>query len=434
MLVFVAAMVSCGTDRDEGEFVVGSDYLAINNKVLLVDTLTVEMATINFDSLVTSSQSRILIGNYDDPIFGKVKSDSYFQMASDSYSLNAGSSDTDAPNYVFDSISMILKYDNYFYGDTTKVQTFSIHRLTQKVKPKTDDVSFYNNSVLSYDSESLGTFSYKPRPLEKDSINIQMNTAFGQALFQKLKTREVTNSVEFIEYLKGFVIVPETSNSSSVIGFSLESKMRMYYSKLLSDTETSIIKDFTITDNSKQFNSISLDKTGTIIQNLPNSNSKLSSNLLNHQGFIQSGTGVACRIDFPSIRQLKTISEKGAIVDAELILKPINNSYSKAYPLVDSLRVLIGDNLNRISGALVDSDNVELYAVLNKKSDEFNENIGYSVWVGGFLQKEMLKQTDAKSSLILTLPSISKATDRIVLGDQKHTDNKIQLKIYYISY
>jgi hypothetical protein len=187
-------------------------------------------------------------------------------------------------------------------------------------------------------------------------------------------------------------------------------------------------------DNSKQFNSISLDKTGTIIQNLPNSNSKLSSNLINHQGFIQSGTGVACRIDFPGIRRLKTISEKGAIVDAELILKPVNNSYSKTYPLVDSLRVLIGDNLNRISGPLLDADNVELYAVLNKKSDEFNENVGYSVWVGGFLQKEMLKQTDSKSSLILTLPSISKATDRIVMGDQKHAENKIQLKIYYISY
>ncbi|TEB40657.1 DUF4270 family protein, partial [Flavobacterium circumlabens] len=104
------------------------------NKVILIDTVTVEMSTINFDSLVTSGQSRILVGNYDDPIFGKVKSDGYFQLESDSYSLPGAGSDTEAVNYVFDSISMILKYNNYFYGDTTKVQTFGIHRVLQKIK------------------------------------------------------------------------------------------------------------------------------------------------------------------------------------------------------------------------------------------------------------------------------------------------------------
>ena len=76
MLVFALTIISCGTDTDTGEFVVGSDYLAVSNKVILIDTVTVEMSTINFDSLVTSAQSRILVGNYDDPIFGKIKSNS----------------------------------------------------------------------------------------------------------------------------------------------------------------------------------------------------------------------------------------------------------------------------------------------------------------------------------------------------------------------
>lgn len=433
MLFFGLTIVSCGTDTDTGEFVVGSDYLAVNNKVILIDTLTVEMSTINFDSLVTSNKSRILVGNYDDPLFGKVKSNSYFQLASDSYSL-ISSTDTEAANYVFDSISMILKYDNYYYGDTTKVQTFDIHRLTQKVKPNTDDDSFYNNSALSYSSESLGTISYKPRPLEKDSINIKMDAAFGEALFQKLKTREITDFTSFSEYLKGLVLVPTTTNSSSVIGFNLSSKVRLYYSKYQGDAEDSFIKDFTVLDATKQFNAISLDKSGTLIQNLPASNSNLSSLLTNNQGYIQSGTGVACRIDFPNIKQLKYISDNGAIVDAELILKPVNNSYSDNYPLSDSLQVYVADKLNRISGTLNTSAGIPLYAALNKASDEFNENVLYSLSVGNFLQKEMLKQSDSRSSLVFTLPTISKAVNRLVLGDQKHPNNKIQLKIYYISY
>ena len=434
MSLFAITILSCGTDTDAGEFVVGSDYLAISNKVILIDTVTVEMSTINFDSLVTSGQSRILVGNYDDAVFGKVKSESYFQLASDDYNLLTEGSDTNAPNYVFDSISMILKYDNYYYGDTTKVQTFTIHKVTQKIKPNTDDDSFYNNSALSYSSDPLGSISYKPRPKEKDSINIKMDAVFGEALFQKLKKREITDFETFSEYLKGIVLVPSTSNTSSVIGFNLSSKVRLYYSKYQGDTETSIVKDFKISDASKQFNSISLDKSGTLIQNLPVSNSNLPSSLTNRQGFIQSGTGVACRIDFPNIKQLKYISDKGAIVDAELILKPINNSYSEKFPLKDSLQIYVADKLNRISGKLLNSAGSSVYGLLNKKSDEFNENIGYSISIGNFLQKQMLRQSDSKSALILTLPGIAKTVDRIILGDQKHVNNKIQLKIYYISY
>lgn len=436
VLFCIAAIVSCGTDTDAGEFVVGSDYLSVNNKVIMIDTVTVEMSTINFDSLVTSSKNRILVGNYDDPIFGKVKSDSYFQLSTDTYALVNSGSDTQAVNYVFDSISMILKYDNYYYGDTTKVQTFNIHRLTQKVKPNTDDNNFYNNSTLSYNSESLGTISYKPRPIQKDSINIRMSDVFGSELFQKIKKREITDFDSFTEYFKGLVVVPDNSSSSSVIGFSVgNSKVRLYYSKYQADTdEEPYYIDFTIKDVAKQFNSISLDKTGTLLQNLPISSSKLSSLLTNNQGFIQSGTGVACKIDFPNIKQLKYISDNGAIIDAELILKPVNNSYSEKFPLADSLQVYVGDNLNRISGTMLNSAGTTVYGLLNKKSDEFNENVGYSVSVGTFLQKEMLKKADSRSSLILTMPGISKTVNRIVLGDQKHVNNKIQLKIYYLSY
>lgn len=251
-------VVSCNTDADAGEFVVGSDYLSIGNKVILIDTLTVDMSTINFDSLVTSSQNRVLLGNYDDPIFGKTKSDSYFQLTATDYKLNIEDSDTNLPNYVYDSIAMILKYDNYFFGDTTQTQILDIHRLTQKVNPNREDKNFYNNSTLTYASESLGMISYKPRPTEKDSINIKMNDVFGSELFQKLKKREVVNYDEFTEYLKGMMLTSRGASSSSVIGFNrATSVVRLYYSKYQGDAETSLIKDFSILDAAKQFNSIS---------------------------------------------------------------------------------------------------------------------------------------------------------------------------------
>ena len=137
----------------------------------------------------------------------------------------------------------------------------------------------------------------------------KMDPVFGSEIFQKIKKREITDFTSFTEYLKGLVLVPSGSNSASVIGFNVStSKVRLYYSKYQADQdETSYLMDFTISDVSKQFNSISSDKTGTLIQNLPISSSRLSSTLTNKQGFIQSGTGVACRIDFPNIKQFKNI-------------------------------------------------------------------------------------------------------------------------------
>ncbi|MFA9186918.1 DUF4270 family protein [Flavobacterium magnesitis] len=435
VLFFGIMLTSCDSDVDAGEFVVGSDNLAVNNKVILIDTVTVEVSTINFDSLVTSGQSRILLGNYDDPIFGKVSSDSYFQLSSSSYNLQTTSSDTEGANYVFDSIRMVLLPDKYYYGDTTQVQSVSIHRLLQKVKQNAEnDEGFYNNSNLNYDAVNIGTASFIPKPLRQDTVFVKMDDVFGDALFQKLKKREIVTTDEFIEYFKGLVIRSTSTNTSSVLGFKVTSLLQLYYSKKVTDDQTSILKEFSIDDISKQYNRISLDRTGTIVKDLPGTTGRLSSNLTENKSFIQSGTGLACRIDFPNIKELKYITEKGAIVDAQLLIRPVNNTYSKSYPLADSLNVYVADQLNRLSGTLNSATGSPIYAILNKAEDEFDENIGYTIPLGTFMQNEMVKISDSKSALILTIPNISKAVNRLVLGNQRNTGNKVQLKIYYISY
>jgi len=435
ILIFLGLLiVSCDSDADAGEFVVGADYLAVKNKVISIDTVSIDVSTIKLDSLVTSSESRILVGNYDDPLFGKVKSDSYFQVSTNTFNLYSQNSDTDATGYVFDSIAMILRYDKYYYADTTKVQTLNIYRVLNKFKPNVNDDSFYNNSSLNYNDTSLGTITYRPKPIGRDSINIKLKSEFGLELFNKFKNNEMTNSTEFTEYLKGFVVTSSVNTSGSVIGFNLSSVLRLYYSKGTGDTEDSYKKNFTILDVSKQFNAISSDRAGTLIQDLPLSKMNLSSLYTGNKGFIQSGTGIVCRVDFPYIKQLKYLSDKGAIVDAKLIMKPVKNSYSEMFPLPEKLSVYVVDKLNRIKATLTDSNSENLVAVLNNGNDEFDENVRYELSLGLFLQKEMLKQSDSKYGLLFTLPILSKVVDRVVLGDQNNKENKIQLKIYYITY
>ncbi|MGQ7946364.1 DUF4270 family protein [Flavobacterium sp. WC2509] len=435
VLIFAGLLIiSCDSDTDVGEFVVGADYLALKNKVISIDTVTVDVSTIKLDSLVTSSESRILVGNYDDPLFGKIKSDSYFQVATSTFNLYNQSSDTEATGYVFDSIAMILRYDNYYYADTTKVQTLNVHRVLKNFKPNTNDSSFYNSSALTYDYNSLGTISYRPKPIGKDSINIKLDNVFGKELFNKFKNHEIESYTDFTDYLKGFVIESSSTASSSVIGFKMTSVVRLYYSKGIGSTSDNYSMDFTISDISKQFNAVSSDRVGTLIQDLPLSKMNLSSKLTSNTGFIQSGAGIACRIDFPNIKELKYLSEKGAIVDAKLILRPAKNSYSKMYPLPDTLSVYVVDKLNRIKSVFADSNGTTEVAILTNADDEFGENVGYQISLGAFLQKEMLKESDSKSGLLFTLPSLSKIVGRVALGDQINKDSKLKLQIYYITY
>lgn len=434
LLILGVISISCNSDIDAGNFVVGSEYLEINNNVILVDTFAVNVSTIQVDSLVTSSRLRIAVGSYTDPIFGKVEAKSYFQLTGDSYSINATSSDTDGSSYVFDSIRMVMKFDKYYYGDTLKVHSFAIHRLQQQVKTTLEDGTFHNDSNLSYDSEVLGTVSFKPKPLSQDSVSVVLSDVFGKALFQKLKSNEITSSDEFVDYFKGFVITPVVGSTSSVMGFGLGSELRLYYSKSPSESETSLVKSFAINDASKQFNNFKLDKTGTIISDLPSSSLSLSSVKTSNKGYIQSGTGVACRVDIPNIKQLKRLYTNGVIVDAQLTIKPANGTYTDNYPLPDSLQVYVVDNLNRIKSTLTTSSGATAYAILNTKKDEFNETIGYTVSVGSFLQSELVKVSDKNYSLMFVLPNLNKGVDRVVLADQGSKENKLQLKLYYISY
>ncbi len=433
---FVALMASCTSDLNNEKYVVGEDYIENMEDVILVDTLTVEVSTVNLDSLVTSSQERILVGNYTDPIFGKLKSESYFELTANNYRLRTSS--TDYTNFVYDSIAVILRYDNYYYGDTLQNQTLSVHRLSENVVYDEEATSFYNTSNLDYEASSLGTITYKPKPIRKDSINIPISNAYGQELFQKLKTQEVSTEDEFINDFKGLIIRSIGENSSSVIGFSASgstgSVLRLYYSDTEEINEESLYKDFYISDPARQFNSVSLDRNGTIIQTLQSGSGSQPSELTGNQSFIQAGSGIVCRLDFPSIKKLYDLSQNGTIVDAQLLLRPVKNTFSDVYPLKDSLSVYVADRYNRISDVLYDYNGNQTYALLNQEIDEFHENIGYSISIGGFLNKELTKQNSNRSTLLFSLPSASKSVDRLVIGDQNNSENKIKLKIYYLSY
>ena len=87
-----------------------------------VDTLTVRLATVWHDSVVTSASDNLLVGRYHDPRLGTITARSFVRVG-------LGAAYEPASDDVYDSLVLVLKPDAYRYGDTTHLQTVEVHRL-----------------------------------------------------------------------------------------------------------------------------------------------------------------------------------------------------------------------------------------------------------------------------------------------------------------
>lgn len=115
-------LISC---NDDATYTIGEDFLDVDTHVIVTDTVSVLASTIQLDSVSTTNASRLLIGALQDAEFGNLKAQTYFNLLASSYDI-----DNDA---TYDSIGVILYYDRYYYGDTTKIQTFKVHANNRKL-------------------------------------------------------------------------------------------------------------------------------------------------------------------------------------------------------------------------------------------------------------------------------------------------------------
>ncbi|NNE77497.1 MAG: DUF4270 family protein, partial [Pricia sp.] len=335
MAFLMMLCLSCSEDAlNDSDFVAGETFTDSNIRVLLVDTLTVETSTMKFDSIITSTTTRMLVGKYTDPVFGTVQSSNYAELLPSTYIL-----DTEA---IYDSIVFYLKYDGYYYNDTLQTNGIHVKKLNEHLKPE-DGENFYNTSTISYTDEDLGYINFTPRPLQTDSLTIRLNDSFGTALFQNLQNKTLTNSDEFTEYFMGVAFIPDVADNGSILGFSLSSSfMRLYFSKAEEDEQEQDYIDFIINTADSPipfFNQITAEEPNDYLKRLTDQEINLSSSESENQSYIQSGIGIATRIQFPHIKSIYDIPGQGTILDAVLKIKPTEGSYNDQLLLRDNLSV-----------------------------------------------------------------------------------------------
>lgn len=428
----LASFQSCTDDSlNSSDFEAGEAFTNSNIRVYEIDTVTVSTSTMKFDSLATSSASRMLIGQYNDPVFGTVKASSYAQVLPTSYTI-----DTDSE---FDSIVLYLKPDSYYYNDTLLTNNIKIRRITQDLKPDNGEDYFYNTSTVAYDDTDLGSISFTPRPITADSLEIKLSDSFGIEIFENLQDQLIVNDDEFTNALKGLAFIPDDSDDGSILGYSYDTAstyIRLYHSIPESDERVQSYTDLQINmldSPTPFFVSITAQNPIEPLQTLTDKEIDLKSEDSGDLSFIQSGVGIAMKISFPYIKRLYDINGSGTILDAVLKIKPAEQSYNDNLMLSDNLSVFKVDQNNALTEQLTIDGATVVSATLNTDNQEFNE-IYYEIPLSTYIEEILTESPETNESLILFPSDYISEVNRFILQGNSKDSFETVLEITYAIY
>jgi len=418
-----------------------------NIGVTKIDSFTVRASTVMLDSIQTSGTGILLLGEVNDPEFGKTTSSTYFPLKSSAkYPVISNIAR-------FDSLKLFLNYSGHQYGDTTTVSTIEAFQLSDKIKllenPKVLDPDeksllsttnvLYNNSKTKYYSSALGIARFKPKPHTGDSVGIKLNSVLGQELFNLIRERDpiIDNDENFGEYIKGFALVPKTENGNSIVGFKTSSlRMSLYYSEA-NDNGIRITKNifFNMADSSFQYNNISTDRKNTALDGISYANREIPLSKTGNRGYIQAGAGLTTKIDLPYI--INFLANNAKIINkAELVI----NVPKKPFTYLQQpqrLNLLIANDKNKpidvIRNVFATGDQFAQLEELNSSVASTNRYVFNLTEYLTLLKKDPKKYP---TSLLLSVPinQLNKSLEQTRTGGPGNANIDIKLNIYYTEF
>ena len=317
-------LASCDTPKE-----IGDDLFSVEVGLNYTDTLTVKSSTVLIDSIYTGSPSTFLVGTYNHPVLGLAESAVYTQVSSIDTLFAKSTS-------VFDSLTMRLAYAGY-QGDTTKTQTLSVYRLLDSLSRGTD---YFASSSIRTDGAILGRHTFAPRPIRTkamngdsiryDTLRFRMSDSFGRELLSKYAEKTVAAGGKgFRDFFPGLLFKANTTSAGALIGFNPGySRMTLYYHNPGDTTKYNMDYYFSLSNALypellARFNQIKSTKSGALAA-LQNPGNIVSSTTTSGLTYIQAGTGVATKVEFPHLQSLKG-NRNVAVNKAELVLTAADN-------------------------------------------------------------------------------------------------------------
>jgi len=302
------------------------------------------LRTINISGETTT---RLLAGNYDDPIFGSTQSQALMHFKPTNI-LTAISSTS-----VFDSVIFQMRFDFYSYGSVGSTsQTFSVNEITQELDLSND---YYFNSAVDVAPSPLGTATvnvnsaFFKEEYEKSAIDsvvtmkAKLSNSFGQRLFNAIDPEDVhyTDFELFKANFKGLSIVPQQSDK--IVGFKpadANSYLILYYHD--GDTQKSLVFVFS---QGVTFSKITSDRSSTELSSLNQFNTDFDPGL---NRYIQGGTSIVTKMDFSKFYEYMDTIPSAIINSAELEISGIDPSSDLPPPSALSVSMLRTNNRFKI--------------------------------------------------------------------------------------
>lgn len=437
-LITLLGFSSCNKDISISLDNTGAENLGLTT----MDTATIVVSSYQMDDIPTSATGILLVGKSNNPTSGKISSSSFMRLGIPTETLAIPS------NATFDSLTLVIKPNKYFYGDTTKIQKISVHQVTEDIKlteinlGKDPDerpvfvstASIFNDQKFAYNATALGTASFSPRVRTMDSLAFKLDATLGNRLFGYLQTGDarVSSNTNFQEFFKGLVLIPAATNTA-LIGYKDSVFMNVHYSYVGSDGfSTKAKKTFSIDNKNYQHNNITYDRSGTAFASLNASNPEIFTSATAGTAFLEGGTGVVARLQFPSL--LSIVSDpKIAINKAELIIEA-ENSVDAQQPNPAALEIFIANKIVNPIGQLTAPQATVAQSAPFEKGNDTGKNGKYTFNMIEYLNN-IKKTAYFDSSLLVSLPTSQLFTtgNRLVIA-KSGGKPKIKLNIIYTKF
>ena len=440
------------------EFDLGRNLVLPHTTVGVIDTVTIKVSNLMVsDSVITSGLGIGFSGNYRDSYIGDIETRMFIEFER--------TEDSENNRYaIFDSVTLILRPNGNYYGDTTKLTTFKVFRINKQIEKRDNGYLYSTSNNVLYDKNlPLAEASFKKmkvKDLANNEIEIKLHRSLGEELLQGIiRDDEKYKSGDFTKTFSGLVVTAG-DDSKCVHSFLVNDSacmIRIYY-----HVSTNFKEEKTMTFKAYQYNSFYnmaiKDGTRTILPPESKFNAKSDTSLLSsktgNMGFVMSGgTPIYTRLEFPHLNELLWLGQIVKIQKATLYVRPIRHSFDTV-PLPPRLNVYYFDPTSNmpLSEAIrppsMGSNTGPQYGNLrtdyqNIQSPDFPQ---YTFDVTDFIASQMGKVGYYKWALSLIIPYDSREStiQRLVFGNQNYAeknktetqnkDNQIKLEVIYAVY
>lgn len=360
------------------------------------------------DSLLTTNYSFGIIGNYTDPVFGKVSSELYTQIALPSATPNISLSD----ELVMDSVVLTLTKSDVF-PDTGR--TYNLHfEVKQLAEVLKSDSQYYSHDVLPVDNSHVFFDNDVAVKYSDSLISLKLRSNIFSVL-QRTATAE-----EFIEATKGLRVRLTNAGEEGMISIDFSAAttcLKAYYHYDYGGGTTNGSYTFLMGAGTKHFTHFSHNYSGTLFA----SGNRVPGSL---RLYLEPLGGQEVRLSFD--RDLKAFREAhpyAVIHHAELIM-PVAPESPSAKP--DQVLVLTKNDVKGTDDYI--DDLIDVYT-LSGFDGKYHENGNYfRMRVTQHLQGLLRKGYDP--GMLLLLNSRRHAAQRVIFNGLS-TTHRPKIAIVY---